>query len=65
MTAVQKLKVELGARSYEIVIGSGLLAELGRRVQPLARGNSVFVVTDENVAPLYLARVEASLAVKG
>ena len=54
------LTVELGARSYPIYIGSGLLAqgELLRRHIP---GKQVLVVTNEVVAPLYLGRLLGSL----
>ena len=39
-------------RPYEVVVGRGLLAELGPRVAPLARGRTV-VITDETVAGLH------------
>ncbi len=45
---------------YEVVVGRGLLAELGPRVAPLARGRTV-VVTDETVAALHGKAALASL----
>ncbi len=48
------------SRSYEVKIGAGLLAALGTEAAKLT-GGKVLVVTDENVAPLYLARVYESL----
>ncbi|MCZ6605124.1 MAG: 3-dehydroquinate synthase [Alphaproteobacteria bacterium] len=57
--------VDLGPRSYEIAIGSGLLGELGVRTKALARGVRVFVVTDENVARAYLAPAMECLAQAG
>ncbi|WP_420470017.1 3-dehydroquinate synthase [Brevundimonas sp. FT23042] len=39
-------------RPYDVVAGRGLLAELGARVAPLARGRTV-VITDEIVATLH------------
>lgn len=54
--------VALGARSYDIVIGRGLVAALGARLAALRPGAKVAIVTDENVARLHLAAVEASLA---
>ncbi|NND39701.1 MAG: 3-dehydroquinate synthase [Pseudomonadales bacterium] len=50
---MSRLEVELGARSYPIYIGRGLLADselLGKYVDAA----SAFVVSNETVAPLYL-----------
>jgi 3-dehydroquinate synthase len=55
------LHVELGDRSYPIHIGRGLIgdAELYR---PHVRGGQVMIVSNETVAPLYLAQVESALS---
>lgn len=50
--------------TYEVKIGSGLLAELGQETRAVTTG-SVLVVTDETVAPLYLAKVYQSLKAVG
>ena len=47
--------VALGERSYQIVIGRGLLASLGRRIAALRPGAKAAVVSDETVAKLHLA----------
>jgi 3-dehydroquinate synthase len=47
------LNVELGSRSYPIVIGRGLLGG-GFDLAPYVRGEDCLVVTNETVAPLYL-----------
>ncbi len=52
----------LGPRSYDIVVGAGLLADAGRHCQAVARGRRAIVVTDENVAKLHGPAVMASLA---
>jgi 3-dehydroquinate synthase len=60
MPTTRTLKVELGERSYPIVIGSGLLGgefDLGEYLA----GNDCLVVTNETVAPLYHAKLEANL----
>lgn len=62
---IETLRVELGDRSYDIVIGSGLLAEAGKRVAALAPGAACAIVTDKNVAALYLPALEASLKSAG
>ncbi|AYC34604.1 3-dehydroquinate synthase [Pseudomonas cavernae] len=54
------LQVELGERSYPIYIGAGVLARaelLGRHIA----GRQVAIVTNETVAPLYLAKLTAAL----
>lgn len=60
-----KLKVDLGARSYEIRIGEGLLDQLGSLCRDLDLGPRVLVVSDTHVNPLYGGRVETSLAQAG
>jgi len=57
--------VALGARAYDIVIGRGLLAELGKRIVTLKPGASAAIVTDETVAARHLEAAEASLAAAG
>jgi 3-dehydroquinate synthase len=57
--------VALGARSYDIVIGRGLVGSLGVRIRALRPGAKAVVVTDANVARLHLAAVEAALAQAG
>ena len=59
------VKVALGARSYDIVIGRGVIASLGARIAALRPGAKTFIVTDENVARHLLAAAEAALAHAG
>jgi 3-dehydroquinate synthase len=53
--------VALGDRSYDILIGPALIAHAGERLARLAPGASAFIVTDSNVAPLWLSPLQASL----
>jgi 3-dehydroquinate synthase len=59
------VKVALGARGYDIVIGPGVLASLGARMAALRPGAKAFIVTDDNVARHLLAPAEAALANAG
>jgi len=59
------VRVELGARSYDIVIGRGATAELGSRVAALKRGAAAAIVTDETVAHHHLGAAESSLKAAG
>ncbi len=55
----ETVTVGLGARSYDIHVGPGLLAQAGALLKPFARG-AVPVVTDTNVAALHLAALADS-----
>src|SRR5579883_2102869 len=65
MSEPSRLRVELGARSYDIVVGQGLLDEAGTWLQPVIRRDRVVIVTDETVAALHLDRFAAALAASG
>lgn len=54
------LQVSLAERSYPIHIGTGLLDQ-SELLAPVLRGKQAVVVTNETVAPLYLARLEQAL----
>src|SRR5437763_4701779 len=53
--------VSLGSRSYEIVIGRGVIGTLGTRIAELRHGAKVFFVSDENVAAHAMAGTQAAL----
>ena len=58
---MESLTVDLGSRSYPILIGDGLLRDIGRHVAPLLRRPRTFIVTDAHVADHYLVALGASL----
>ena len=58
---METLQVSLGERSYPIVIGPGLLSESGV-IGEFISARQVLIVTNEVVAPLYLATLEQSIA---
>ncbi|MES2722181.1 MAG: 3-dehydroquinate synthase, partial [Pseudomonadota bacterium] len=57
--------VGLGDRSYEVVIGRGLLDEAGTRIAPFLKNRRVAIVSDETVWALHGARLTASLTGAG
>jgi 3-dehydroquinate synthase len=57
--------VALGERSYDIVIGENLLARAGELIASAAKPKRAIIVSDEAVAPLYLAALKASLSKAG
>jgi 3-dehydroquinate synthase len=58
------VSVPLGERRYDIVIGRGLLGQVGERVMAM-RPSRCIVVTDETVARLHLPAVRDSLEAAG
>ncbi|MDR0588839.1 MAG: 3-dehydroquinate synthase [Burkholderiales bacterium] len=55
------LHVALGERSYPIIIGRGCLDRIGLLLQDKLKASRARVVTNETLAPLYLARVQKAL----
>ncbi|WP_262692979.1 3-dehydroquinate synthase [Kordiimonas aestuarii] len=53
--------VDLGNRSYDILIGDGLLGALGVLASPVIRQKRVTIITDENVAALHLDAARKAL----
>ncbi len=60
-SAIRTVHVPLGERAYDILIGPGLIARAGAEIASRLKGRKTAVVTDENVAPLYLKALVASL----
>jgi 3-dehydroquinate synthase len=62
---IDTLRVELGDRAYDILIGPGLIARAGAAMLPLLRRRQAVIVCDENVAGHYLEPLQQSLAAAG
>ena len=61
----ETVRVALGARSYDILIGPGLIDQAGAMLQPLITVPRAIIVTDETVAALHLPRLTGSLDTAG
>jgi 3-dehydroquinate synthase len=61
----ERVNVELGARSYDVLVGAGLIAQAGTHIAKLLKRPRIFVVTDRNVAQHHGARLERSLREAG
>jgi 3-dehydroquinate synthase len=57
--------VDLGARSYDVRIGPGLIDRAGAEIVPLLARRKVAVITDETVAAHHLVRLTAALQAEG
>lgn len=62
---MNRVKVELGKRSYEIIIGSGILEKAGEYLDRLGLGKKVLLVTNPVVYGLYGDVVRKSLESRG
>ena len=56
---MQNVHIDLGARSYDIRIGDGILG-CAEEILPWIEGKQAFVVTNSVVAPLYLETLKAA-----
>jgi 3-dehydroquinate synthase len=65
MTPTETVRVPLGERSYDIVIGADLVGGAGARIAALLPGARAAIVTDEHVAALHLRALQDSLARAG
>ncbi|MEI6623553.1 MAG: 3-dehydroquinate synthase family protein, partial [Actinomycetes bacterium] len=63
--AIAHIPVRTGGRPYEVQLGDGVLDRVGEIVRARTRATSVALITDECVAELYGARVEAALSAAG
>ncbi|MDH4124631.1 MAG: 3-dehydroquinate synthase [Gammaproteobacteria bacterium] len=63
MTGTHTITVELGLRSYPIVIGAGLLGG-GFDLRPYVAGSDCLIVSNQTVAPLYLEKLTTNLVGK-
>ncbi|MFD2206912.1 3-dehydroquinate synthase [Kiloniella antarctica] len=61
----KRLTVDLGDRSYDILVGENLVTNAGKLVQPFLKQQRTFIITDENVAKHHLATLEDALSFEG
>src|SRR5262245_5711146 len=62
MPSPLSVRVDLGARSYDVLIGSGILSSLGNHARELFGPRKCAIVTDSHVGPLYAETARQSLA---
>lgn len=63
--SMKKIRVSLGKRSYNILIGRGLIHKCGRIIKALDIGKDAVVITNSRIAQLYGRAVEKSLKRSG
>jgi len=62
---MEDLVVELGERSYPIIIKKGLIDEINLEIKKIYAGKKVFILTDKNVDSHYGKRVKSCLVNAG
>ncbi|MCD8199336.1 MAG: 3-dehydroquinate synthase [Phascolarctobacterium sp.] len=63
---MQTLRVDLGNHAYNIEIGTGILTQTGAKLRILLpEACKAAIISDSNVAPLYAAQLQDSLAAAG
>ena len=63
--SLARIAIDLGPRSYDIVVGAGLLAKAGALMGPVLRQPRVVTISDDTVAALHLDTLDASLDAAG
>ncbi len=62
---MKTVQVRTTGGRYDVLVGRGLLAGLGEAQVRRSPGGQVVVITDDNVAPLYLEALTSSMRVAG
>ncbi|AGA65124.1 3-dehydroquinate synthase [Liberibacter crescens BT-1] len=62
---MQSIRINLQERSYDILVGSGMLSVSGNKISALIKGRQALVVTDSNVFKYHFQKLEESLMKAG
>jgi 3-dehydroquinate synthase len=60
-----RVTVGVPGSAYDVVVGHGVLGEVGAILPPLPRAEKAFIVSDVTVAATYLPTLETSLSARG
>jgi 3-dehydroquinate synthase len=61
----ERVRVELGPRSYDVIVGAGLLDRAGELIAPVLKRKRIFVISDRTVAQHHGARLAGGLKAAG
>ena len=62
---MKSIKIDLGDRSYDILVGQGLLSQVGGHITRLINSKKAVIVTHPSINTLYGNTLRASLDQKG
>ncbi|MDO5528501.1 MAG: 3-dehydroquinate synthase [Paracoccus sp. (in: a-proteobacteria)] len=60
-----RVRVSLGARSYDVLVSEGLISDAGAHIAPLLARPRAAIITDEGVAPHHLGPLQDALSREG
>ncbi len=60
-----KIRLDLGREAYDIVLGLGIVSQIGTYLRYVSESGSVFILTDSRVGPLHASVVEKALRQDG
>jgi len=61
----ENITVDLGPRSYDILIAPSIIDNVGHLVDERMKTSKVIIISDSNVAPIYMERLSISLSAVG
>ncbi|MBI4708576.1 MAG: 3-dehydroquinate synthase [Candidatus Omnitrophica bacterium] len=62
---MKTIKVNLGKRSYNIIIGTGIINSIGRIISGLSLGKDAYIITNKRIKDLYGKDISSSLSRSG
>jgi len=62
---MKKIRIDLGERSYDILVGKNILVQVGDLLSHLVKSNSAIIVTHPSINKLYGNTIRTSLEGKG
>jgi 3-dehydroquinate synthase len=62
---MKKIRIDLGERSYDILVGKGILSQVGDLLSNLVKSQSAIIVTHPSINKLYGNTIRTSLQGKG
>jgi len=65
MPGIRKIRVRLGTRSYDILVGWKILLGLGRHIRKIYSGDKALIISSPRIYRLYGAKTKKSLAQAG
>ena len=63
--SMASIRIDLGARSYDVLCDYGLLQSAGQLIQQAGLNGKAAIISDSNVAPHYMAKLVAQLESAG
>ena len=53
MESIQKLQIDLGEKTYNIIVGEDYLEQFSFYIKEVYKGEKLFIITDSNINKIY------------